>query len=79
MLQTAAGTWPFGSPSPPGPIPFFSPDTGEGIITAGEFLDSPEVFKKIGPLYFSSSLSSKNNQGPQKRTEWQRQPLFAWF
>lgn len=32
-------------------------------------MHSPEVFKKIGSVYFSRSLSSRNNQGPGKGRE----------
>lgn len=74
MLQMAAGTRPHGSPRTLWVSRFPSPDTGEGIVTSGEFLGSSEVFKKIGPLCFSSSLFSKNNQGPRNGEEWQRQP-----
>lgn len=55
-------------PSTPWLCCFLSPDTGKGIITSGKW-GSPGAFEKIGPLYYSSSLSSKNNQGPRKERE----------
>lgn len=48
---------------------FLSPYSGEGILTSGKFLGDLEVFKKTELLCFSSSLSSKKNQGPRKGRE----------
>lgn len=49
-------------------------------MTTGKFLCSPEVFKKIGSLYFSRSLSGRNNQGPGKGREVaEATPRLNWF